>query len=227
MSVMALSPLRPSARLLLALVGVGAAHLVLVAVLAMSRATAPTRPLVEHEIWLEMEPWPSFGRQAAPVEAEERAALPPRAATPSPAAISASEPSGPSASPGAEISAAPTTAPSEEELGDRIARSLRTRRRSCDSLPTSGERDGCIAEALQHAAGAPPLMGSGDGARDARFSAEGARELAGYERRRQPLNPNSRARPCPQGPQGRNECDFALRLEWSSRTGFSANPDPD
>lgn len=73
-------------------------------------------------------------------------------------------------------------------LGERIGQGLRTRTPGCairDAL-TAAEQAVCDERAAARVG--PPLTGTGDPQRDARFAAEGARALAAYEARRRPLS---------------------------------------
>ncbi|WP_343787510.1 hypothetical protein [Brevundimonas lenta] len=76
-----------------------------------------------------------------------------------------------------------------ETLGDRVGRGLRTRGPGCANpqLLTEAERAICDDRFAARAAAAPPVSGTGNPERDARFAREGARALAEYEARRQPL----------------------------------------
>lgn len=77
-----------------------------------------------------------------------------------------------------------------ETMGDRVGRGLRTRGPGCDSpqLLTDAERAICDDRFGERAAAAPPIEGTGNPDRDARFAREGARALAEYEARRRPLS---------------------------------------
>ena len=78
--------------------------------------------------------------------------------------------------------------------------------------------DQIFAEA---AARGGPISGSGNPARDSQFAAIGDRALADYDRRRAPLNPNSRANPCPESPNRGDPCAFTVKGRiWSSRDGW-------
>lgn len=72
----------------------------------------------------------------------------------------------------------------------QLARTLRGSMIGCDVMNgrlSAGEQAQCD-EAFNRAAGAAaPIAGSGDARRDARFAAEGAREMDAYEARRRPL----------------------------------------
>ena len=76
-----------------------------------------------------------------------------------------------------------------ETLGDRVWRGMRGRPPGCASpeLLSRAERVICDDRFGERAAAAPPISGSGDGARDDRFAREGRRALAQYEERRRPL----------------------------------------
>jgi hypothetical protein len=114
-------------------------------------------------------------------EEEEDALSPPQPRT------SASGAPGPSAADqGIDDAWRVPTSPTRRQVG----RVLRGSMIGCDVMNgrlSPGEQAQCD-EAFNRAAGeAPPLTGSGDAARDARFAAQGARELAAYEGRRAPL----------------------------------------
>ncbi len=74
--------------------------------------------------------------------------------------------------------------------GRQVGRSLRGSMIGCDAMNgrlSAGEQAQCDAAFNRVAGAAPPLSGSGDAARDARFAAEGARQIEAYEGRRRPL----------------------------------------
>jgi len=77
-----------------------------------------------------------------------------------------------------------------ETLGDRVGRGLRTRGPGCNSpaLLSAAERAICDDRFGQRAGAAPPVAGTGNPERDARFAREGAQRLADYDRRRLPLS---------------------------------------
>lgn len=109
-------------------------------------------------------------------------------------------PLSPSPRPGATGAPAPPadvgTAPwrvRPEALGDRVARGLRTGTVGCasPSLLTARERALCEDRFGERAAAAPPIEGTGNPERDARFAAEGRRAIAEYEARRRPLSGGS------------------------------------
>lgn len=78
------------------------------------------------------------------------------------------------------------TSPTRRQVG----RVLRGSMIGCDARVgrlSPGEQAQCDEAFNRVASEAPPLTGSGDAARDARFAAQGARELAAYEGRRAPL----------------------------------------
>ncbi|MFW2343358.1 hypothetical protein [Brevundimonas sp.] len=72
----------------------------------------------------------------------------------------------------------------------RVARSLRTSTLGCNArngrMPAA-EQALCDEAFNEAAAQARPISGSGNAARDARFAAEGRREMEAYEARRRPL----------------------------------------
>lgn len=77
-----------------------------------------------------------------------------------------------------------------ETLRDAIARSLRQGIPGCRNMReqlTAAERALCDGRFNEAAGRAAPLRGTGNPDRDARFAAEGAREMRRYEQRRRPL----------------------------------------
>jgi len=74
--------------------------------------------------------------------------------------------------------------------GDRVGQALRTRGPGCASpeLLSAAERAVCADRFGERAGVAPPVAGTGNPERDARFAREGDRRLADYERRRRPLS---------------------------------------
>ena len=71
------------------------------------------------------------------------------------------------------------------------------------------------------AARAAPIAGTGDAERDARFAAEGAFALAEYDRRRAPITPDSRARPCPHSTDIMGRCPVQVIVPlFSSQKGL-------
>ena len=78
-----------------------------------------------------------------------------------------------------------------ETEADRIARSMRAAGIGCHPPTrtlTRAEQEGCDRRLAAAARAAPAARGTGDPERDARFAAQGARELAQYEARRAPLS---------------------------------------
>ena len=77
-----------------------------------------------------------------------------------------------------------------ETLNDAIARSLRQGVPGCRMMRdrlSAAEQVQCDSRFNEAAGRAAPLRGTGNPERDARFAAEGARELRRYEQRRRPL----------------------------------------
>ena len=77
-----------------------------------------------------------------------------------------------------------------EEERARVARSLRTSTVGCNARNgrmSAAEQALCDEAFNEGAARARPISGSGNAARDARFAAEGRREMEAYEARRRPL----------------------------------------
>lgn len=86
---------------------------------------------------------------------------------------------------------------------------------------SSVEQARCDQIFAEAAARSGPIAGTGNPARDSQFAAIGDGALADYDRRRAPLNPNSRANPCPDGPSPGDPCAFAVKGRiWSSRDGW-------
>ena len=75
-----------------------------------------------------------------------------------------------------------------EQMGDAVARSLRAGIPGCRTpdILSQAEREACDQTFGAAAALAPPIAGTGDARRDARFAREGARALAEYEAARRP-----------------------------------------
>ena len=76
-----------------------------------------------------------------------------------------------------------------EDMGDAVARSLRAGIPGCRTpdILSPAEREACDQTFGAAAALAPPIEGTGNARRDARFAREGARALAEYEAQRRPL----------------------------------------
>ncbi|KQS56056.1 hypothetical protein ASG17_08445 [Brevundimonas sp. Leaf363] len=76
-----------------------------------------------------------------------------------------------------------------EDMGDAVARSLRAGIPGCRTpdILSQPEREACDQTFGAAAALAPPITGTGNARRDARFAREGARALAEYEAMRRPL----------------------------------------
>lgn len=101
--------------------------------------------------------------------------------------------------PSARLAApAPTGAPAgdawrvrPESLGDAVARSLRQGIPGCRMLRGqmgAAQQAACDTAFNEAAARAAPIQGTGNPERDARFAAEGAREMRRYEMMRRPLS---------------------------------------
>ena len=114
-------------------------------------------------------------------EDEEEAPTVPSPRTPAPGA------SGPSAAEqGVDDAWRVPAAPTRRQIG----RSLRGSMIGCDVMRgrlSPGEQAQCDESFNRVAGAAPPVSGSGNAERDARFAAQGRREMDAYEARRRPL----------------------------------------
>jgi hypothetical protein len=114
-------------------------------------------------------------------------------------------------------------APEALDQRQAIARALRNGALGCRlGRSEATEPDRCAGAFAEATAGARPIAGTGDSARDARMAADSAAALANYERRRAPLKPYSRAEPCPGGADLMGRCppiSIQGRI-WSSRDGW-------
>lgn len=120
----------------------------------------------------------------------------------------------------------PTIPPGASNATDErqaIARALRNGALGCRlGRAEATEPDRCAGPLAGAMAGAHPIAGTGDPARDARMAVDSAAALANYERRRAPLKPYSRAEPCPGGADLMGRCppiSIQGRI-WSSRDGW-------
>lgn len=190
------------------LAGSVALHAVVLGILGLRaiQMDAPTR-YDRPTILLEIEPRPMLRDERPrersyaapdPTDAEVRpqasVTFGPRRPEDEDEAPSPPSPRAPSASPGAPTAAEQgiddawrvPTAPTRRQVG----RSLRGSMIGCDVMNGSlsaGEQAQCD-EAFNRVAGAaPPIAGSGNAERDARFAAEGRRNIESYEARRRPL----------------------------------------
>jgi hypothetical protein len=110
-----------------------------------------------------------------------------------------------------------------ENLGDRVARGLRTRGPGCASPQLLSREDRAICEDRfsQQSAAASPISGTGSPERDARFARQGARELADYAERRE-TRASERAVCEKSGPIADCEVEVSIDL-FSSVDGFLPN----
>lgn len=143
-----------------------------------------------------------FGR-----ERDEDETLP---STPSPAS--------PAPPPGAEVWQV-----RPETMADRVARGLRARGPGCANpdLLSRDERALCETRFGEQSADASPVSGTGSPERDGRFARQGARELAGYDERRE-VRASERATCNKGGPVG--DCGVEVTVDlFSSVHGFLPN----
>lgn len=188
-----------------------AAHVVILGGLAL-RVLAPDQPFqppAPPVIFVEIEPRPLLADeqprpQPAPVAAPTEAAPAPTESRPTFLGLplprprdrdeDQPQPSPRLQTPAPGVPAPPATADSwqvrPETMGDRVGRGMRTRGPGCASpqLLSREERAICEDRFGERAAAAPPISGTGNPERDARFAREGAAALARYEARRRPLS---------------------------------------
>lgn len=194
-----------------ALIGASAAaHVVILGGLAL-RVLSPDQPFqppAPPVIFVEIEPRPLLAQeqprpQPAPAAAPTEAAPTPAEARPTFLGLQLPDlrqrdedqprPEPRQQVPAPGVSAPPATADSwqvrPETMGDRVGRGLRTRGPGCASpqLLSRQEQQICEDRFGERAAAAPPISGTGNPERDARFAREGAAALAQYEARRRPL----------------------------------------
>ena len=194
-----------------ALIGVSAvAHILILGGLGLRVLTVdpPRLPDAPQTLYLEIEPRPLLEDETPrprvqPTPAPVEAATPTTESRPTflglplprPRDEEKDQPTAPP-SPRAVAPGAPAPPPDAdawqvrpETLGDRVGRGLRTRGPGCASpqLLSPDERRICEDRFGERAAAAPPISGTGNPERDARFAREGAAALAQYEVRRRPL----------------------------------------
>jgi hypothetical protein len=192
------------------LIGSAAAHAVVLGVLGlravqMDAWTGPERPVV----LIQIEPRPLLRGErprepvlAAPQETEtaaERRASTESASSPVRREDEEDVPGAPV--PRTPAAGAPGPSAAEQGIDDawrvpgaptgrQVGRSLRGSMIGCDVMNgrlSAGEQAQCDESFNRAAGAAPPIGGSGDAGRDARFAAQGARKIEAYEGRRRPL----------------------------------------
>jgi hypothetical protein len=110
-----------------------------------------------------------------------------------------------------------------ETMADRVARGLRARGLGCANpdLLSRDDRALCETRFGEQSADASPVSGTGSPERDARFARQGARELAGYDERRE-VRASERATCAKSGPVG--DCGVEVTVDlFSSIHGFLPN----
>ena len=110
-----------------------------------------------------------------------------------------------------------------ETMADRVARGLRTRGAGCASPQLLSREDRTLCEERfgDQSAAAAPISGTDSPERDARFARHGARELAGYEERRE-VRASQRAECAKTGPVA--DCGVEVSVElFSSIHGVLPN----
>lgn len=194
---------RPRVRNSLVMAGSVLAHALVLTLLATGTFDPPvqTRPYTP-PIYLEIEPRPLLKgeRPRPPRTAPLNSTAPLAAAADRPMRVTE-----PFARPEDDDEEAPVTRPATPGLparqssewavqpeteGGRVARSLRTSTLGCNARNgrmSAAEQALCDEAFNEGAARARPISGSGNAARDARFAAEGRREMEAYEARRRPL----------------------------------------
>lgn len=196
----------PRVRNPLVVAGSVLAHGLVLSLLAVNTfdPPVPTRPF-NPPIYLEIEPRPLLKGETprtprvAPVSPSASATLSDRVPLPrdlltrpedeeDEAVQTEARPAAPGA-PGSDlVDPAWLARPADERA--RVGRSLRTSTLGCNArngrMPTA-EQALCDEAFNEGAARARPISGSGNAARDARFAAEGRREMEAYEARRRPL----------------------------------------
>lgn len=206
------------------LIGSVVLHVAILALIGLELARTGTAPLqAEDIVYLDMAPRPRLAGEtprlpsvSAVMTPEARLVARPTTAV-TEGAISLPIPVDPGI--------APILPGAPEVSGDRqaIARALRNGALGCRlGRSEATEPDRCAGVLAEAMAGARPIAGTGDPARDARMAADSAAALANYERRRAPLKPYSRAEPCPGGADLMGRCppiSIQGRI-WSSRDGW-------
>ena len=109
----------------------------------------------------------------------------------------------------------------------RLSRSLRLSPSGCRAMAgrlSPEDQAVCDTRMASAAARASAIIGTGNPERDAQLAADGAYEIAGYEKRRAALKPNSRAAACPGSPNPSDPCAVAIQGRiWSSLDGWMAD----
>ncbi len=194
--------------------------------------STPKRPAAPHQtpLYVDIEPRPRLALQ--PGRAPTAPAHRPRRANPSPVRQDQVSPAQPdSSAPAPEVRVLASSPPDRgrwqvrpEFIGappspvtGRGASGYRSMAERLDP----GEQARCDQLFAEAAAGRAPITGTNNPVRDARFAALGDQALANYDRRRAPLTPNSRARPCPHPTDLMGRCPVQVIVPiFSSRDGW-------
>ncbi|WGM47067.1 hypothetical protein KOAAANKH_01941 [Brevundimonas sp. NIBR10] len=203
-------------------------HVAVLAVIGAGLSDARFVPSTEVPIYLEIDPAPSIAGitrtrspTTPPVPTEVAVRRTPGPVTEKPS--TASTLTNPAPVQNGEVgrptpAAATTATPVVRPAPSLRAPSLRALCRGRLDLLTAQQQAACDNQFAQTAARATRIAGTGNPERDARFAAEGDAALDAYERRRAPLNPDSRARPCPHDYDLRGQCDvwvtYTLRRKF-------------
>ena len=209
------------------LVGSVLLHVAVLSVIGAGLSDARFVPSTEVPIYLEMDSAPSIAGitrtrspKTAPVPTEVAARRNPAPVTEQPwPASTLTNPAPVQDEVGRPMPAPATTAtPLVRPAPSLRAPSLRALCRGRLDLLTAQQQAACDDQFAQTAARATRIAGTGNPERDARFAAEGDAALDAYVRRRAPLNPDSRARPCPHDYDLRGQCDvwvtYTLRRKF-------------
>lgn len=204
-----LRPLPPRLRTPAILIGSVALHALVLGFLGLRAIQLEPGLSSPPVVLLEIEPRPLLKgetarepRYAAPAEASTATsasrAEPGAVALPRPEDEEDERAAAEAAAPGRPI---PAPSPAEQGIDDawrvpsgvtgrQLGRSLRGSMIGCDAMQgrlSAGEQAQCDERFAGAAGRAAPIEGSGDARRDARFAAQGRREIEAYEGRRRPL----------------------------------------
>ena len=210
------------------LVGSVALHVAVLAAIGAGLSDARFVPSTEAPIYVEMDPAPSIAGatrtrspRIPPVASDVPARRNPAPATEQPRTASklTEAPPVPATEVGRSTPAPATSAtPLVRPAPSLRASSLRALCRGRLDLLTAQQQAACDDQFSEAAGRAARIAGTGNPDRDARFAAEGDAALDAYVRRRAPLNPDSRARPCPHDYDLRGQCDvwvtYTLRRKF-------------
>lgn len=207
------------------LVGSVLLHVAVLALIGAGLSNARFVPSTGAPIYLEMDPAPSIAGitrtrspKTAPVPTDVVARRTPASVTETPSTASTLTNPAPEELALPTPAAATTATPLVRPAPSLRAPSLRALCRGRLDLLTAQQQAACDNQFAQTAARATRIAGTVNPERDARFAAEGDAALDAYERRRAPLNPDSRARPCPHDYDLRGQCDvwvtYTLRRKF-------------